>query len=289
MADLGYDGKVAIITGAGGGLGRQHARLFAQEGARVVVNDLGGSRDGTGSGSAMADAVVSEITDAGGEAVANYDNIATTEGGNRVVETALDAFGQIDVVVNNAGILRDKSFHKMTPEQWDAVLRVHLYGAFNTTRAAWPHMREQGFGRVIVTTSTSGLFGNFGQANYGAAKMGLVGMINTLAVEGMRFNITANAIAPLANTRMTADVIPDDDRLQLDPAYASPLVVHLASEECSDTGTITLASGGHYARIAFMQAKGVQFDHVPSVEELALSWSEITDLTDSEPGRNPLA
>jgi NAD(P)-dependent dehydrogenase (short-subunit alcohol dehydrogenase family) len=278
-----------VVTGAGGGLGRQHARLFAQEGARVVVNDLGGSRDGTGSGSAMADAVVSEITDAGGEAVANYDNIATTEGGNRVVETALDAFGQIDVVVNNAGILRDKSFHKMTPEQWDAVLRVHLYGAFNTTRAAWPHMREQGFGRVIVTTSTSGLFGNFGQANYGAAKMGLVGMINTLAVEGMRFNITANAIAPLANTRMTADVIPDDDRLQLDPAYASPLIVHLASEECSDTGTITLASGGHYARIAFMQAKGVQFDHVPSVEELALSWNEITDLTDSAPGRNPLA
>ena len=285
----GVKGRVVVITGAGGGLGRQHARLFAHEGARVVVNDLGGSRDGTGSGSAMADAVVSEIVDAGGEAVANYDNIATTEGGDRVVKTALDAFGQIDIVVNNAGILRDKSFHKMTPEQWDAVVRVHLYGAFHTTRAAWPHMREQGFGRVIVTTSTSGLFGNFGQANYGAAKMGLLGLINTLAVEGARFNVTANAIAPLANTRMTADVIPDDDRLQLDPAYASPLVVHLASEECSDTGTITLASGGHYARIAFMQAKGVQFDHVPSVEELALSWSEITDLTDSEPGRNPLA
>jgi NAD(P)-dependent dehydrogenase (short-subunit alcohol dehydrogenase family) len=263
--------------------------LFAHEGARVVVNDLGGSRDGTGSGSAMADAVVSEIVDAGGEAVANYDNIATSEGGDRVVKTALDAFGQIDIVVNNAGILRDKSFHKMTPEQWDAVLRVHLYGTFHTTRAAWPHLREQGFGRVIVTTSTSGLFGNFGQANYGAAKMGMVGLINTLAVEGARYNVTANAIAPLANTRMTADVIPDDDRLQLDPAYASPLVVHLASEECDDTGTITLASGGHYARIAFMQAKGVQFDHVPSVEELALSWSEITDLTDSEPGRNPLA
>jgi len=270
-------------------LGRQHARLFAQEGARVVVNDLGGSRDGTGSSSAMADAVVSEITDAGGEAIANYDNVATSDGGERIVKTALDAFGQIDIVVNNAGILRDKSFHKMTPEQWDAVLRVHLYGTFHTTRAAWPHLREQGFGRVIVTTSTSGLFGNFGQANYGAAKMGMVGLVNTLAVEGARYNVTANAIAPLANTRMTADVIPDDDRLQLDPAYASPLVVHLASEECHDTGTITLASGGHYARIAFMQGKGVQFDHVPSVEEMALSWSEITDLTDSEPGRNPLA
>ena len=285
----GVKGRVVVITGAGGGLGRQHAHLFAQEGARVVVNDLGGGRDGIGSGSDMADSVVSEITEAGGEAVANYDNVATAEGGVRAVKTALDAFGQIDIIVNNAGILRDKSFHKMTQEQWDAVLQVHLYGAFNVTRAAWPHMREQGFGRVIVTTSTSGLFGNFGQANYGAAKMGLIGLINTLAVEGMRYNITANSIAPLANTRMTADVIPDDDRLQLDPAYASPLVVHLASEECVDTGTITLASGGHYARIAFMQAKGVQFDHVPTVEELALSWSEITDLTDSAPGRNPLA
>ena len=285
----GVKGRVAVITGAGGGLGRQHAMLFAQEGARVVVNDLGGSRDGTGSGSAMADAVVSEITDAGGEAVANYDNVATAEGGGRVVKTALDAFGQVDIVVNNAGILRDKSFHKMTPEQWDAVLRVHLYGAFHVTRAAWPHMREQRFGRVIVTTSTSGLFGNFGQANYGAAKLGMVGLINTLAVEGARYNVTANAIAPLANTRMTADVIPDDTRLHLDPAYASPLVVHLASEECTDTGTITLASGGHYARIAFMQAPGVQFDHVPSVEELALSWDEISDLTGSAVGHNPLA
>ena len=285
----GVKGRVVVITGAGGGLGRQHAMLFAREGAKVVVNDLGGRRDGTGSGSAMADAVVSEIAEAGGEAVANYDNVATVEGGQRVIQTAFDAFGQVDVVVNNAGILRDKSFHKMTAEQWDAVLRVHLYGAFNVTRAAWPHMREQRFGRVIVTTSTSGLFGNFGQANYGAAKMGLVGLINTLAVEGVRYNVTANAIVPLANTRMTADVIPDDERLQLDPAYASPVVVHLASEECVDTGVVVLASGGHYARIAYMQARGVEFDHVPSVEELALAGDEITDLTDTAPGRNPLA
>jgi NAD(P)-dependent dehydrogenase (short-subunit alcohol dehydrogenase family) len=285
----GVKGRVAVITGAGGGLGRRHAKLFAQEGAKVVVNDLGGERDGTGSGSAMADAVVDEITRAGGEAIANYDNVATFDGGRRVIQTALDAFGQVDIVVNNAGILRDKSFHKMTAEQWDAVLRVHLYGAFYVTRAAWPYMREQHFGRVIVTTSTSGLFGNFGQANYAAAKLGMVGLINTLAVEGVRYNVTANAIAPLANTRMTADVIPDDERLQLDPAYASPLVVQLASEECDDTGTIILASGGHYARIAFMQARGVEFDHVPSVEELSLAWPEIIDLTNSAPGRNPLA
>ena len=285
----GVKGRVVIVTGAGGGIGRQHALLFAHEGARVVVNDLGGGRDGSGAGSAMADSVASEITDGGGEAVANYDNVATAEGGTSIVETALDAFGQVDIIVNNAGILRDKSFHKMTPEQWDAVLKVHLYGAFNVTRAAWPHMRDQQFGRVIVTTSTSGLFGNFGQANYGAAKLGMVGLINTLAVEGARYNVTANAIAPLADTRMTTDVIPDDARRHLHPAYASPLVVHLASEECTDTGTITLASGGHYARIAFMQSKGVQFDHVPSVEELALSWNEISDLTGSAPGRNPLA
>ena len=285
----GVKGRVVVITGAGGGLGRQHALLFAEEGARVVVNDLGGDRHGTGSSSAMADAVVSEVTSAGGEAVANYDNVATLEGGQRVIETALDAFGQIDIVVNNAGILRDRSFHKMTPEEWDAVLRVHLYGSFNVTRAAWPHMRAQRFGRVIVTTSTSGLFGNFGQANYGAAKMGMVGLINTLAVEGVRYNVTANAIAPLANTRMTADVIPDDDLARLDPAYASPAVVHLASEECTDTGMIILASAGHYARIGFMQARGVQFHEVPTVEDLALAWDEIVDLTDSAPGRNPLA
>jgi NAD(P)-dependent dehydrogenase (short-subunit alcohol dehydrogenase family) len=285
----GVKGRVVIVTGAGGGIGRQHALLFAREGARVVVNDLGGSRDGSGRGAAMADTVAGEITDGGGEAVANYDNVATVDGGESIVRTALDAFGQVDVVVNNAGILRDKSFHKMTADQWDAVLKVHLYGAFNVTRAAWPHMREQQFGRVIVTTSTSGLFGNFGQANYGAAKLGMVGLINTLAVEGARYHITANAIAPLADTRMTTDVIPEEARRQLDPAYASPLVVHLASEECTDSGTITLASGGHYARIAFMQSQGVQFDHVPSVEELALSWDEISDLTGSAPGRNPLA
>ncbi|MBW3603304.1 MAG: SDR family oxidoreductase [Actinobacteria bacterium] len=285
----GVKGRVVVITGAGGGLGRQHAKLFAQQGARVVVNDLGGNRDGSGFGSDMADAVVSEITDAGGEAVANYDDVSTVDGGQRAVAAALDAFGQVDIVVNNAGILRDKSFHKMTPEQWDAVLKVHLYGAFNVTRAAWPHLRAQQFGRVVVTTSTSGLFGNFGQANYGAAKMGMVGLINTLAVEGARFNITANAVAPLADTRMTADVIPDDARMDLDPAYASPIVVHLCSEECTDTGVITLASGGHYARIAYMQAVGVQFDHVPSVEEIGVAWDEIMDLTDSAMGRNPLA
>ncbi len=281
----GVEGRVVVVTGAGGGLGRQHALLFAERGARVVVNDLGGARDGTGGGSDMADAVVAEITAAGGEAVANYDSVATADGGEAVVRGALDAFGAIDVVVNNAGILRDVTFAKMTDEQWDAVVKVHLYGTYHVTHAAWPHFREQGFGRVIVTTSTSGLYGNFGQANYGAAKLAVVGLINTLALEGRKYGITANAVAPIAATRMTSDVMPEDMLAQLDPAYVSPLVVHLASEECADTGEVVLAGGGHYARVHYMQAAGVRFDHVPGVDELAARWTAVIDMADAELGR----
>ncbi|MGH8908330.1 MAG: SDR family oxidoreductase [Egibacteraceae bacterium] len=281
----GVEGRVAVVTGAGGGLGRQHALLFAARGAKVVVNDLGGARDGTGAGSEMADAVVKEIRDAGGEAVANYDSVATGEGGRAVVQTALDEFGRIDVVVNNAGILRDSSFAKITDEQWDTVLKVHLYGTFSVTRAAWPHFREQSFGRVIVTASTSGVYGNFGQSNYGAAKLGMVGLINTLALEGRKYSITANAIVPVAATRMTEDVLPPQLFAQLDPAYASPAVVHLASEECTDTGEIILAGGGHYARIHYMQAKGARFDRVPTVDEVAARWTQIMDMRDADLGR----
>jgi NAD(P)-dependent dehydrogenase (short-subunit alcohol dehydrogenase family) len=280
----GVEDRVVIVTGAGGGLGRQHALLFAERGAKVVVNDLGGSRDGTGSGSDMADYVVKEILDAGGEAVANYDSVATSEGGLAIVQAALDAFGQIDIVVNNAGILRDVSFGKMTDEQWDAVLKVHLYGAMHVTRAAWPHFRLQSYGRVIVTTSTSGLFGNFGQANYGTAKLGLVGLINTLAVEGRKYSITANAVAPIATTRMTEDLFPEEIQEQFHPAYVAPAVVHLASEECTDTGEIVLAGGGQYSRIHYMQAKGVRFEGVPSPDDLAARWDQIMDMTDAELG-----
>jgi NAD(P)-dependent dehydrogenase (short-subunit alcohol dehydrogenase family) len=280
----GVEGRVAVVTGAGGGVGRQHALLLAEHGAKVVVNDLGGSRDGTGAGSEMADDVVKEITDAGGSAVANYDNVATLDGGQAIVQSAIDAFGRVDVVVNNAGILRDVTFHKMAPEQWDAVIKVHLYGAYHVTQAAWPHFREQAFGRAIVTTSTSGLFGNFGQSNYGSAKLGLVGLINTLSQEGAKYNITANAVAPIATTRMTTDVLPEEMQQQMDPAYVSPVVVHLASEETTASGEVILAGGGNYAKVAIMQAQGANFDKVPSPSELAARWDEITDMSAAQTG-----
>ena len=280
----GVEGRVVVVTGAGGGLGRRHALLFAARGAKVVVNDLGGARDGTGAGSEMADGVVKEILDAGGEAVATYDNVATSEGGQAIVRAALEAFGHVDIVVNNAGILRDASFGKMTDPQWDAVLKVHLYGTYHVTRAAWPHFREQSFGRVIVTTSTSGLYGNFGQANYGAAKLAVVGLINTLAIEGRKYSITANAVTPVATTRMTEDLFPSQIAEQFDPAYVSPAVVYLASEECMYSGEVILAGGGQYSRISLVRSKGMRVDSVPTPDELAARWTQIMDLGDAEFG-----
>lgn len=281
----GVEGRVVAITGAGGGIGREHALLFGEQGAKVVVNDLGGSRDGSGGGSDMADETVQLIKDAGGEAVANYDNVATPEGGRGVVQTAIDTFGRIDVVVCNAGILRDRSFHNMSDEEWEAVVKVHLFGTFHPVKAAWPAFRDQGFGRVIVTTSTSGIYGNFGQANYGAAKLGVVGLINTLAIEGAKYSITANAVAPVAATRMTEDIMPEEMLSKLEPAYISPAVVHLASEECQESGSIILAAGGRYQKIQYFQSPGHEFDHLPSVEEVAENWDAITDMSEAAPRR----
>jgi NAD(P)-dependent dehydrogenase (short-subunit alcohol dehydrogenase family) len=275
----GVQDRVIVVTGAGGGLGREYALTLAKEGASVVVNDLGGARDGTGSGSAMADQVVTEIKDSGGRAIANYDSVADSAGAENIVKAALDEFGAIHGVVSNAGILRDGTFHKMSFENWDAVLKVHLYGGYNVIRAAWPYFREQSFGRVVVATSTSGLFGNFGQANYSAAKLGLVGLINTLAQEGAKYNIKANAVAPIAATRMTQDILPPEVFEKLTPEYVAPVVAYLCSEEVPDTASVFIVGGGKVQRAALFQNDGVTFSGVPSVDDVAAKWNEIDDLS----------
>jgi NAD(P)-dependent dehydrogenase (short-subunit alcohol dehydrogenase family) len=284
----GVEGRVVAVTGAGNGLGREYARVLAAAGARVVVNDLGGSRDGSGSDQAAADAVVDEIRAAGREAVASYDSVAEAAGGAAVVATALDAFGRIDGVVANAGILRDGAFHKMSEADWDAVQKVHLYGAFHVVRAAWPHLREQRHGRIVVAASTSGIYGNFGQANYGAAKGGLIGLVQTLAIEGRKYGVLANAIAPMAATRMTADIATPELLERLTPAHVAPVVGHLLSDECTDSGSVLVAGGGQVHRVAQFMTKGVTFSDVPSIEQVADRWSEVTDLSSAVPGVNPV-
>jgi NAD(P)-dependent dehydrogenase (short-subunit alcohol dehydrogenase family) len=275
----GVQDRVIVVTGAGGGLGREYALTLAKEGASVIVNDLGGSRDGTGAGHNMADTVVQEIKDAGGRAAANYDSVAEPEGAENIIKTALDEFGAIHGVVSNAGILRDGTFHKMTFENWDSVLKVHLYGGYNVIRAAWPHFREQNYGRVVVATSTSGLFGNFGQTNYGAAKLGLVGLINSLALEGAKYNIHANAVAPIAATRMTEDILPKEVLEKLTPEYVAPVVAYLATEENPNNASVFVVGGGKVQRVALFQNDGITFDKPPTVDDVAGHWDEITDLS----------
>ncbi|MGH9094769.1 MAG: SDR family NAD(P)-dependent oxidoreductase [Acidimicrobiales bacterium] len=275
MTDLGFDGKVAIITGAGGGIGRHHALLLASRGARVVVNDLGGSVHGDGSDRGPAETVVKEITDAGGEAEADGHNVATPKGGRAVVQTALDAFGRIDIVINNAGILRDKTFHNMTPELLDPVIDVHLKGAFNVTQPAWVKMREQGYGRVVNTSSNSGILGNFGQTNYGAAKMGLVGFTRVLAAEGAKYNIKVNAIAPLARTRMTEELL-GDGAARLDPELVAPLVTYLAHEDVPVSGEVYSVGGGRVARFFIGMTEGY-FNPKLTAEDVRDHFDQIRD------------
>jgi NAD(P)-dependent dehydrogenase (short-subunit alcohol dehydrogenase family) len=248
MSDIRYDGRVAIITGAGGGLGKTYALLLASRGAKVVVNDLGGKPDGTGAGTSMADATVKEIQEAGGEAIANYDSVSTPEGGEAITKAAVDAFGRVDIVINNAGILRDKTFAKMTPDDLRAVVNVHLEGAFWVTIPAFRVMKENNYGRIVFTASAAGIFGNFGQTNYGAAKMGLVGLSNVLALEGAKNNIKSNVIAPIAKTRMTEALLgPLADAVQ--PTQVTPLVAYLASEQCELSHEVFSVGGGRFARI----------------------------------------
>jgi NAD(P)-dependent dehydrogenase (short-subunit alcohol dehydrogenase family) len=277
MADLGFDGKVAIVTGAGGGLGRQHALLLASRGARVVINDVGGSVHGEGGAEGPAHAVVKEIEAAGGEAVANTDSVATPEGGQAIVQTAIDTFGQIDIVINNAGILRDKAFHNLTPDLLEPVLDVHLKGAFYVTQPAWVHMREQNYGRIVNTASASGLFGNFGQANYGAAKMGLVGLTNVLAIEGARNNIKVNAISPIAYTRMTEEILPGMEE-KIDPSFVSPVVAFLAHEDCPVTGEVYSVAGGYVARAFVGLTRGI-VDRDLTMEKVRDAFDQIRDET----------
>ncbi|HEY8517641.1 MAG TPA: SDR family oxidoreductase [Candidatus Binatia bacterium] len=248
MSEIRFDGRVAVITGAGGGLGKTYALELARRGAKVVVNDLGGKTDGTGASHSMADQVVEEIKKNGGEAVANYDSVSTPEGGEAIIRAAVDAFGTVDIVINNAGVLRDKTFAKLTPEELNIVLDVHLKGAFYVSQPAFRIMKEKGYGRFIFTSSAAGIFGNFGQTNYGAAKMGLVGLMNVLAVEGQKYNIRSNAIAPTARTRMTEELLGPLAPL-LDPEAVTPLVVYLASERCQLTHEIFSVGGGRFARI----------------------------------------
>ncbi|HOO00041.1 MAG TPA: SDR family NAD(P)-dependent oxidoreductase [Syntrophales bacterium] len=277
-----FDGRVALVTGAGGGLGRVYALELAKRGCKVVVNDFGGARDGSGDGSTSpADGVVAEIKALGGEAVANYDNVATPEGGERMVKTALDTFGRLDILINNAGILRDKGILKMEPENWRAVIDVHLNGAYHVTRPAFAAMREQGYGRIIMTTSAAGLYGNFGQTNYSAAKMGLVGFMNSLKQEGQKYNIKVNTIAPIAASRLTQDVLPPDLFEKLKPEFVAPIVLYLASEECKETGRIYNAGMGYYNRAAVVTGPGtVVGDGVtpPTVEDIEAAWGEISRL-----------
>jgi NAD(P)-dependent dehydrogenase (short-subunit alcohol dehydrogenase family) len=277
MAQLDFDGRVAIVTGAGGGLGREHAKLLASRGARVVVNDVGGAVDGTGTNATPGEETVAAIVAAGGEAVVDTNSVATAEGGEAIVQTALDAFGQIDIIVNNAGILRDKAFHNMPDDLVQAVLDVHLRGAFNVTRPAWPLMREQKFGRVVNTTSNAGLLGNFGQANYAAAKTGLVGLTNVLAIEGARYGIKANVIAPVARTRMTEELF--TTVLEFEPAQVSPVVVFLAHDDCPVTGHIYSVAGGRVARFFIGLTQGF-VDRDLSPESVRDHLDQIEDPTD---------
>ena len=277
MSDLSFENRVAVITGAGGGLGREHALLLAARGAQIVVNDLGGAIDGTGGDLGPAAKVVKEIEAMGGVAVADGNSVATPAGGEAIIKTAIDNFGRVDIVINNAGILRDKTFHNMTPDLVDAVIDVHLKGAFNVTRPAWIHMREQKYGRVVNTASNSGILGNFGQANYGAAKMGLVGLTRVLAAEGAKNNIKVNALAPVAKTRMTEELLGSmADRL--DPKLVAPIVAWLVHEECPVTGEIYSAAGGRIARMFIGLTEGYYNANL-TLEDVRDHFDQIRDET----------
>ncbi len=289
MSDIKFNDKVAVITGAGGGLGRQYALDLARRGARVVVNDLGGARDGSGEDSTAADRVVEEIKSAGGEAVANYDSVSSMAGGESIVQAALSTFGGVDILINNAGILRDRSFLKMTEEDWDQVISVHLKGAFCVTQPALREMKKNNYGRVVFTSSTSGLYGNFGQANYGAAKLGVVGMMNTLKLEMAKYNIKINTVAPNAWSRMTEDIFPAELKDKMHPKFNTPLVTWLCSEENRESGLVFAMNAGWFARSCMVSSPGVCIGDAQrdiTAEEIRDHLDQINSLEEAKPHEN---
>ena len=285
MADVSFENRVVIVTGAGNGLGKAYALELGKRGAKVVVNDLGGAVDGSGSGNSPADDVVNEIIENGGEAVANYDSVATKDGGESIVQTAVDSFGTVDAVINNAGILRDKSFANMTEEEFSLIIEVHLKGTYFVTQPAFKIMKENNFGRIVNVASPSGLFGNFGQTNYGAAKMGIVGLTNVLAIEGAKYNIKVNVIAPTAYTRMTEALLPEDVGKLFSAELVTPMVTYLASEACEPTHEIFGVAAGRFARIGIITHEGY-VNTQATAEDIASNIEEIRTITD---GTYPLS
>ena len=281
-----FDDQVAIVTGAGGGIGKEHALELAKRGAKVVVNDLGGSVDGSGTSDA-AEAVVQQIKDAGGEAMANGASVTDLSAIQDMVKEVMDKWGRIDILVNNAGILRDKSFHNVTLDDFNLVMDVHFQGTLNCTHTIYPIMREQGYGRIVFTSSSSGVYGNFGQSNYGAAKMAIVGLMNTLKIEGQKYNVFSNSITPVAYTRMTEGLIPEDFGKNLQPEYVTPAVIYLSGKDAPN-GVIIAAGAGVYARIITHETMGVSLgtgeDMTP--ENIAANWDTISDMNDARALQN---
>ena len=285
MADVSFENRVVIVTGAGNGLGKAYALDLGKRGAKVVVNDLGGAVDGSGAGNTPADEVVNEIIANGGEAVANYDSVATEEGGESIVQTAIDSFGTVDAVINNAGILRDKSFANMTEEEFSLIIEVHLKGTYFVTHPAFKVMKENNYGRIVNVASPSGIFGNFGQSNYGAAKMGIVGLTNVLAIEGAKYNIKVNVIAPTAYTRMTEALLPEDVGKLFSAELVTPMVTYLASEACEPTHEIFGVAAGRFARIGIITHEGY-VNTEATAEDIASNIEEIRTIKD---GSYPLS
>ena len=280
-----YDNRVAVVTGAGSGLGRSHALFLASRGAKIVVNDLGGAVDGSGASTSAGEKVVAEIKAAGGEAVANADSVATPEGAANIIQSAIDNYGQIDILINNAGNLRDKSFAKLQPEDFDAVVDVHLSGSAYCTLAAWPHMKDAGYGRIVMTTSSAGLFGNFGQGNYAAAKMGVFGLMNALKHEGRKFNININTLAPMALTRMTEDIMSDKIKPLVKPEFVTPIVAWFCAEENTISGDVVEAGAGYYAKVQIVEGAGVVLGggEIPTPEEIQTNYNKIADMSEAAP------